>query len=415
MYVARGTKIGEGVSIGRIPTGMGHDNYEAELVGIMEGIRLNPLSTKVTHWTDSESAMKIIERWPCMTHRNKILTTHGHIIEAIHQGIACKKEHGGEYKIRWVKAHQDDDIDAQDLSDEAKMNVEADRLANEGRRMGEVEERWIGPGDGEYVMIDGDRKVCGNIRAHIKEKRREEMWTKWKARRDGWLGRLIDEVGIETEYMQQALKTLQDHAEVRTIAIMLNRAAMTMDAHVKADEKKFANEVYTDLTEGARKAEVKRCMGCNVEIETYEHTIARCDHYMMTRMNEHWDKINKVLRKIKGINEHLDNRYPVHDTVGTNLVGGMPALAGINYCVCDADDWKEWNQGKHEVSGRTFWKGPGQRTMEGEAASKATEKLTELAAVNRVVGALGFVPRKARAAIKELIAEETMSITKKEV
>ena len=120
MYVARGTKVGEGVSIGRIPTGMGHDNYEAELVGIMEGIRLNPLSTKVTHWTDSESAMKIIERWPHMTHRNKMLTTHGHIIEAIHQGIACKKEHGGEYKIKWVKAHQDDDIGAQDLSDDWK-------------------------------------------------------------------------------------------------------------------------------------------------------------------------------------------------------------------------------------------------------------------------------------------------------
>ena len=176
VFVAKGPAIGDRERFGRLPSGTGHDNYEAELMGIREGVRMNPLSTKVTHWTDSESAMKVLERWPMLTHRQKCMTTHGDIIEAIYQGVARRAEHGGCYKVRWVKAHQDDDIAYEDLSEEAKWNVKADALADRGREEEEVREEWFGPGSGEYVMIGGGVRVCGNVRAHVKEKRKIEMW-----------------------------------------------------------------------------------------------------------------------------------------------------------------------------------------------------------------------------------------------
>ena len=252
-------------------------NYGAEVRAILESALLGDLDSKVTHWTDSLSAFKMISNWGHMSHRKRESSRYKDMYNAIEDAIARKRKEGGDMEVKWVASHQDEGGDMEGLPCEALWNIEADRLANEARSMNIEQDNWFSMGEGRFVLLD-DRgyRVRGRYRRHLEDRWCEALVKEWREAHQGWLGKLMD-LGIETEVFKSVLKGAGNYRRIRAVASMLTKGVLTMEQYFQTDQARYGVNVRdVNRPEEASTHACRRCFACSKDVEDYEHLILEC-------------------------------------------------------------------------------------------------------------------------------------------
>jgi len=106
---------------------------------------------KVTHTCDNKSSVSAISAPPYS--QRQMLAPDADIILACHK---LRKECDTEFNLEWVKGHQDDNKEYDELDDEAKLNVDMDTVCKDERVNGTVHKPKPYSGSGAMLIIDGE-------------------------------------------------------------------------------------------------------------------------------------------------------------------------------------------------------------------------------------------------------------------
>jgi hypothetical protein len=205
----------------RAPPDNNINSYKSELEGVKEiQDAANEIEIdKLTHTCDNQSAVDAI------THTfhtpAQMLSPEADIILAIQH----QRKHGPtQFNLRWIKAHQDDNLPNDQLDVDAKVNQSADLLAKEERLHGIPFENRPYQGSGAMLKI-GNKWITSDYKTHIQEAIMKPDHLRWfKTKYNGTDNRIYKS---ETDYnniywkgIGQARKHLNDYDNVRIMKLM---------------------------------------------------------------------------------------------------------------------------------------------------------------------------------------------------
>ena len=226
------------------------NNYAAELMAILTTLKITPINSELTIFTDSKSAVQGLQKeFALLSERKQLRTPARPIVRSIHKILQQRKN--VSTRLEWIRAHTGES------NPYATANKRADELANEGRKKGEGmrlpefthnENKIIFRTGNEkkqdskqvHQRLESSTHIPGDVRQELKRICTLETMDEWKSMKiHGELAR------INPTDIQELCKVMRQHKNNKLFDFYLQaltQTADTMDRRETVQCKVASNE-----------------------------------------------------------------------------------------------------------------------------------------------------------------------------
>ena len=237
------------------------NNYAAELMAILIAIKVTPVNSELTIYTDSKSAIQGLQRDLAHTSERQWLRTAARpLVRSIHKLLELRK--GMPTRFEWVRAHTGAD------NPYAIANKRADELANLGRQRGEgLQLPEFTHNENKVIFRAGhftsDEKkdpktihIPGDVRRELRRECVRQTLQDWlETKHHGELARVNPTDTLEL------CKTMRQYKSNKMYDFYLQALTQTADTHDRR-EHIHASDLHTMNSE---------CLFCEASTESLRH------------------------------------------------------------------------------------------------------------------------------------------------